>query len=432
MKNGKHVEEKDGYSKFSFESLRRLLLGREYFDELILPLLKKEFQKYEKEVVALDLGSASFGASDKDSDFDGFIVLTDALWMEIGGTLSQKLANLPSWRWGTQEIRFLVGRYGNFGFGDFFIDHSLDKWYRLPLSTHWHVQHYYRYYDPKRDFYRFQEEISEIPIQYLQHRAAGHFFQLFNHRRAMENAILKDDKVAFYIDLGEAFFHSLCLPFFANRETTPLWRWLLSVSKRSKTITISELAKKLEDLSTSIDPQRATDLFREHQEEIASSFRNLDLLPQRWLAAPFQIPPEHQNPRQSPHLTAKISKSTEKTEQRRQLWASWYKLSALAFWFSKIIKRRDFCAGYIAIGRALANARNIAKILSGPLGEDIAGCLAKSTIEIERTQKWQERRRILAVLQKNIAERLKETNRIPIRYLKDPIALMAEDLDLGL
>jgi hypothetical protein len=415
-------------------------------------VLRGEFAKYEKEVVALDLGSASFGASDEDSDFDGFVVLTDAVWNEIGENLNQTLSDLPSWRCGSQEVRFFVGRYGNFGFGDFFIDHSLDRWYELPLSTHWHVQHYCRYYDPKWDFYRFQEEISEAPVQYLQHRAAGHFFQLFSHRRVLEKALFDDDKVSFYTNLGEAFFHSMCLPFFAHWETTPLWRWLFWVLKKSKSSMISELVEQLYRLSTSKGPDETVGLFREYQDEVARIYRNLGLLPSSWLSAPVEIPPEHQDPRLPPRLQGQPhpslpspkafgeekggevhSKPGESLEmqQRCELWTSWYKLSSLLFWFSKVIKRKDFCAGHIATGRALANAENITKNLSKPFGEEITFYVAESASEIERSWDWEKRQKILTRLQNDTAECLKKSGRISIHYVENPIALMGENINLS-
>jgi hypothetical protein len=116
---------------------------------------------------------------------------------------------------------------------------------------------------------------------------------------------------------------------------------------------------------------------------------------------------------------------------RGELWTSWYKLSSFVFWFSKVIKRKDFCAGHIAMGRALSNAVNIAKVLSKPFGEEIAGYVARSASEIERSFSWEKRQRVLTGLQNDTAECLKKSGRIPIHYVENPIALMGEDIDLS-
>lgn len=147
-------------------------------DRFVLPMLQKEFPEILERVSMALTGSASFGAADKWSDFDGTVFLLDEdanCWREpLDGALSQ----LRLGHWADvqdPEVHFNALTYAQWG-----LRLSLEAPDERPPDqiapeTAWHFQRYVPLFDSGGHLARVQSIAGDYPVELMQRESARCF-----------------------------------------------------------------------------------------------------------------------------------------------------------------------------------------------------------------------------------------------------------------
>ncbi|MEW6686193.1 MAG: hypothetical protein AB1393_08310 [Candidatus Edwardsbacteria bacterium] len=140
-------------------SEKQIRACKEYFFELILPMVLKKFLAYEKNLMVAVTGTASFGAADEFSDCDASIFLSKKDHNKIGNLMQDEIGKLPMRPWAEVQdpgIHFTVLNFGQMGLGKLFAFRSDKAWSQTSPVALWHLSKYKVLYDPKGKLSRFQ------------------------------------------------------------------------------------------------------------------------------------------------------------------------------------------------------------------------------------------------------------------------------------
>lgn len=254
-------------------SIRGLDICRKYYEEIGLPMIHSQFEKYESRIAVglVGEGSDCFGMDDelsRDHDWGpGFCMWVDEVtYSAIGEELIKAYESLPREFMGYKRMstREAEGRLGVIRVKDFYknilhtengIPHNEEEWLTIAEEDLAAATNGAIFRDDEGIFFSLRNELlSYYPERIFRRKLAYELVRMaktgqYNFSRSVK----REDKVTANMYLAEYMEHTLKVLFLLNRKYAPYKKWLMKAASTKLQILpeITDILKAISDMDIS-------------------------------------------------------------------------------------------------------------------------------------------------------------------------------------